>query len=52
MLRLPEELHIKVVARAEAKGLSMNQWVILALTSAIDGDPVPVTITQTTTYEV
>lgn len=52
MLRLPPELHTKVVTRAEKAGLSLNQWVVLALASSLDGDPTPVTITQTTVYEV
>lgn len=52
MVRLPEDLHTKVVARAEEAGLSMNQWITLVLTSALDGDQLPVTITSTTEYRL
>jgi len=37
-LRLPESLHQRLARQAQAEGVSMNQYLVYALTQATTGD--------------
>lgn len=39
-LRLPESLHASLAERAEQEGVSLNQLLVYALTSAVTVEPV------------
>ena len=41
LLRMPRELHAQLAARADAAGSSLNQYIVEALTRALEGGAVP-----------
>ena len=41
LLRMPRALHAQLAARSDAEGLSLNQYIVETLTSALEGDGRP-----------
>jgi hypothetical protein len=40
LLRMPRELHAELAARSDAEGVSLNQFIVAALSRAASGEPV------------
>jgi HicB-like protein involved in pilus formation len=39
LLRMPKALHADLAARSDADGVSLNQFIVSALTEAVSGEP-------------
>jgi hypothetical protein len=42
LLRMPKALHADLAARSDRDGVSLNQWIVAALSRAVAGDDQPV----------
>jgi hypothetical protein len=41
LLRMPKPLHAELAARSDREGVSLNQWIVAALSRAVAGDDEP-----------
>ena len=41
LLRMPKPLHAELAARSDREGVSLNQWIVAALSSAVAGEDEP-----------
>lgn len=42
LLRMPKPLHAELAARSDRDGVSLNQWIVAALSRAVSGEAEPV----------
>src|SRR3954465_15697433 len=42
LLRMPKQLHAELAARSDREGVSLNQWIVAALSRAVAGEDEPV----------
>jgi hypothetical protein len=41
LLRMPKQLHAELAARSDREGVSLNQWIVAALSRAAAGEDEP-----------
>ena len=41
LLRMPKQLHAELAARSDREGVSLNQWIVAALSRAVAGEDEP-----------
>lgn len=41
LLRMPKALHAELAARSDREGVSLNQWIVAALSRAVAGEEEP-----------
>src|SRR6478735_398708 len=41
LLRMPKQLHAELAARADREGVSLNQWIVAALSRSVSGEAEP-----------
>jgi hypothetical protein len=44
LLRMPKQLHAELAARSDREGVSLNQWIVAALSRASAGEGEPVEV--------